>query len=85
MDSGSIGNYIDARECTAHGIKVEAEDQSEELKMANGIVVRIDERAQYMLKCGGYRGEISAQVFPLMNKQVILRIPWLLKENPHIG
>ena len=27
VDSGSTGNYIDARECTARRIKVEAEDQ----------------------------------------------------------
>ena len=37
-----------------------------------------------MLKCGGYRGEISARVFPNMNKQMILGILRLTKENPHI-
>ena len=36
VDSGSTGNYIDARECTAQRIKIEAEDQAEELKMADG-------------------------------------------------
>ena len=40
VDSGSTGNYIDARECTTHGIKVEAEDHVEELKMAYGSVVK---------------------------------------------
>ena len=40
MDSGSTGNFIDVRDCVAHGIKVEAEDQAEELKMADGTVVR---------------------------------------------
>ena len=32
VDSGSTGNYINARECTARKINIEAEDQSEELK-----------------------------------------------------
>ena len=40
MDLGSIGNYIDAQQCIAHGIKVEANVQSEELKMADGFVIR---------------------------------------------
>ena len=41
VDSGLIGNYIDTQECTTHGIKVEAEDQGKEPKMADGTVVRI--------------------------------------------
>ena len=40
VDSGSTGNYIDARECTARRIKIEAEGQSEEIKMADGTVVK---------------------------------------------
>ena len=44
VDSGSTGNYIDARECMARRIKIEAEDQSEELKMADGNVVKIEGR-----------------------------------------
>ena len=42
MDSGSIGNYIDAQECIAGGTKVEEEDQPEELKMAEGTVVKTE-------------------------------------------
>ena len=44
VDSRSIGNYIDARECAAQRIKTEAEDQSEELKMADGTVVKTEGR-----------------------------------------
>ena len=84
VDSGSTGNYIDARECAARGMKIEAEDQPEELKMADGTVVKMEGRVQFVLKCGGYRGDISARVFSNMNKQMILGIPWLSKENPHI-
>ena len=84
VDSGSTGNYIDAQECTARRIKIEAEDQSEELKMADGTVVKTKGRVQFVLKCGGYRGQISARVFPNMHKPMILGIPWLSKETPHI-
>ena len=84
VDSGSTGNYIDARECAARRIKIEAEGQSEKLKMADGTVVETEGRVQFVLKCGGYRGQISARVFPNMNKPMILGIPWLSKENPHI-
>ena len=85
VDSGSTGNYIDAWECTTRRIKIEAEDQSEELKMADGTMVKTEGRVQFVLKCGGYRGQISARVFPNMNKPMILGIPWLSKENPHIN
>ena len=84
VDSGSTGNYIDARECAARRMKIEAEEKPEELKMADGTVVKTEGRVQLKLKCGGYRGDISARVFPNMNKQMILGIPWLSKENPHI-
>ena len=56
VDSGSTGNYIDARECTAQRIKIEAEDHVEEVKMADGTVVKREGRVQFVLKCGGYRG-----------------------------
>ena len=59
VDSGSIGNYIDARECIARRIKIEVEDQAEELKMADGTVVKTEGRVQSVLKCGGYRGQVS--------------------------
>ena len=64
--------------------QIEAEDQAEELKMADGAVVKTKGRVQFILKCGGYRGEIPAQFFPNMNKSMILGIPWFSKENPHI-
>ena len=82
VDSRSTGNYIDVGECVACGIKIEAEDQGEELKMADGTVVKIEGRVQFVLKCGGYRGRIPAWIFPNMNKVMILGIPWLSKENP---
>ena len=44
VDSGLIGNYIDARECKTRGTKVEAEDHAKELKMADGTVVKTEGR-----------------------------------------
>ena len=84
VDSGSIGNCVDAHECIARGLKVEVEDHVEELKMADGTVVKTEGRVQLVFKCGGYRGQISARVFSNMNKPMILGILWLSKENPHI-
>ena len=63
---------------------MEAEDKPKELKMADGTVVKTDGRVQLKLKCGRNRGDISTQVFPNMNKQMIFGIPWFSKENPHI-
>ena len=77
VDSGSTGNYIDAQECAARGMKIEAEDQAEELKMADGTMVKTKGRVQFVLKCGEYRGQISTWLFPNMNKPIILGIPWL--------
>ena len=75
VDSGWTGNYIDARECAVRKMKIEAEEKPEELKMADGTMVKTEGRVQLKLKCGGYRGNVSARVFPNMNKQMILGIP----------
>ena len=64
VDSGSTSNYIDAQECAARRMKIEAEDKPEDLKVADGTVVKTEGRVQLKLKCGGYRGDISARVFP---------------------
>ena len=76
VDSRSTSNYIDAQEFDNQRIKIEVEDQAEELKMADGIVVKIEGRVQFVLKCGGYKGQISTRIFPNMNKPMILGIPW---------
>ena len=41
-------------------------------------------RVRVHVKCGKYRGTIYARIFPRITKQMILGIPWLSKENPHI-
>lgn len=52
--------------------------------MADGSVVKTQERVQVKYKCGEYKGGVYAQVFPNKNKPMILGIPWLSQENPHI-
>ena len=60
VDSGLAGSYMDAWECVACRMKIEIEDQSEELKMADGSVVRTEGRLKSVLQCARYRGEIFA-------------------------
>lgn len=69
VHTGSTGSYIDDQECAAKGLKVEVEDSSEELKVANGSMVKIEGHIQTNLKCGGYHRIVSARVFPQMHKQ----------------
>ena len=84
VDSGSTGNYIDARECAARKLQIQKEKAVEELRLADGSTVKTEGRVRVHVKCGEYRGTVYARVFPQMNKQMILGIPWLSKENPHI-
>ena len=84
IDSGSTGNYIDARECAARKLKIQKEDTAEELKMADGSVVQTEGQVHITLKCGGYKDVIVARVSPEMSKPLILGIPWLSKANPHV-
>ena len=65
VDSGSTGNYINTRECTARRIKIEAEDQAEELRMADGIVVKTEGRVQCVLKCVGTEDKFPPGYFPI--------------------
>ena len=54
------------------------------LTMADGTKTQIEGKVQLRFKCGGYRETIQAKVFPGLQKPMILGIPWLQKENPHI-
>ena len=65
-------------------MKIKAEDQVEELKMADSALVQTEGWVQFIIKCAGYKGQIAAWVFPNMNKLMILGILWLSKKNPNI-
>ena len=84
IDSGSTGNYVAARVCTVCKLKTEKDPHGEELRMADGTTVKIEDRVQVNIKCGKYRALVQAKVFPGLQKPMILGIPWLAKENPQI-
>ena len=84
IDSGSTGNYISTQVCTAHGIKIENDKYPDRLTVADGTTIKTDGKVQIQFKCGGYKGIVQAKVFPGLQKPMILGIPWLQKENPHI-
>ena len=65
-------------------MKIQKEDQVEELKMADGSMVKTEGQVHITLKCGGYKDVITTRVFPKMNKPLILGILWLNKANPHV-
>ena len=86
IDSGSTSNYISAQECAAKCLRIDLGRacEREELRMANGSVVQTAGSVKILLKCGAYPGVIEARVFLGLDKPMILGIPWLKKENPHI-
>ena len=85
LDSGSTGNFVSARICTALKIKPEKDAYPEELKMADGSTVETEGKVKIQLHCGKYRGTVLAKVFPGLQKEMILGMPWLQKENPQIN
>lgn len=42
VNYGSTSNYVSAQECTSRNIRIEKEKVNEELKMADGSVIRIE-------------------------------------------
>ena len=84
VDSGSTGNYIDARECAVRKLQIQNEEAAGELRLVDGSTVKTEVRVRVHVKCGEYKGTIYARVFPKMNKLMILGIPWLSNKNLHI-
>ena len=65
VDSRSTGNYIDARECIARRIKIDAEDQAEELKMADGILVKLRDEFSLCSSVVGIEVKFLPAYFPI--------------------
>ena len=63
---------------------MEEDPYPDQLTMADGTKTQTEGKVQFKFKCGGYRGTVQAKVFPGLQKPMILAIPWLQKENPHI-
>ena len=56
----------------------------EELTLVDGLTMKAVGSVQFKLRCGNYKSEIMARVFPNLSKELILGMPWLVKENPSI-
>ena len=63
---------------------MEEDPYPDQLTMADGSKTTTQGRVQLRFKCGEYQGTVQAKVFPGLQKPMILGIPWLKKENPHI-
>ena len=85
IDSGSTGNYVSAQACTVCRLKVERDQNPEELTLADGSKGQTEGQVQLPFKCGGYKGIVRAKVFPGLHKPILLGILWLQKESPHIN
>ena len=84
VDSGSAGNYISDRCLAALNIPVVLEDEYEDLTLVDGSVVQAKGYAQFTLQCGDFKCPIIARVFPNLQQELILGMPWLIQENPNI-
>ena len=78
VDSGSTGNYISDRCPTALNIPVVPEDEHESLTLADGSVVKAQGYAKFILRCGDFKCPIIARVFPNLQQELILGMPWLI-------
>ena len=84
VDSGSTGNYISDQCLATLNIPMVPEDEHKNLTLADGSIVQAQGYAQYMLRCGDFKCPIIARVFPNLQQELILGMPWLIQENPNI-
>lgn len=84
IDSGATGNFISDKLVTAQELEVIPEAQFEELTLVDGSTVKVVGYVHFKLRYGNYKGDITARVFPNLNKEIILEMPWLVQENPSI-
>ena len=63
IDSGAIGNYVSAQECTTRRIKSKRRKMVKKLTMADGSKARTIGQVWLNVRCGGYRGIVEARVF----------------------
>ena len=64
MDSGSTGNYIDARECAVRKLQVENEEAAKELRLADGSIVKTEGEAESMSSAVNIEEQCMPGYFP---------------------
>ena len=84
VDSGSTSNYISGWCLAALNIPVVPEDEHENLTLADGSVMQAQCYAQFVLQCGDFKCPIIARVFPNLQQELILGMPWYIQENRNI-
>lgn len=84
LDSGATGNFVSTQFVAAIGLSVQPDPEWEEVTLADGSTLKTEGRVQFTMRCGGYKSQILARVFPNLHKEMILGIPWLEQANPHI-
>ena len=84
LDFGSTGNFASTQFVAAIGLSVQPDPEWEEVTLADGSTLKTEGRVQFTMRCGGYKSQILARVFPNLHKEMILGIPWLEQANPHI-
>ena len=82
VDSGSTSNYISAQCQAGLDLEVQLERDFECLTLADGSEVHPQGYVRFVLHCGDYNCKIFACVFPNLQQELILGIPWLIKANP---
>ena len=65
VDSGSIGNYIDAQECTAQRIKIEAEDQAESSRWKMALWLKLRDEFSLCSNVVGIEVKFPPGYFPI--------------------
>lgn len=58
--------------------------KNKDLKLADGSLVTTQGQVKLHIENGQYKDVVWAQIFPHVQKQMILRMPWLMQEYPNI-
>ena len=85
IDCGSTGNYTSDSLVPALGMEVVLEKDFEVLELANKTTVKAQGYVSFRLDSGEFNYRVIAWVFPNLKSEVILRTPWLIKDNPDIN
>ena len=83
VDSGSTTNYIS--KVVARQIGLSPDGKSVKLQMANTTTRETLGRVYGVkFRCGQIMSIFDADIFPGLAHDILLGLPWLIKENPHI-
>ena len=83
LDSGSTANYIS--DAVAQKIGLSLDGKAVKLQMADKTTRETLGRVfGVKFRCGQFTSVFDADIFPGLAHDILLGLPWLIKENPHI-